>query len=135
MRDARDTEVLLRALAVWAPALEALARSVGGRESLEPLFRYIALVSLDLQLSDFRAKLRTAAPTAEGIAMTLAERLRSEGHARGKADAVLVLLRARAVAVSPDVEQRIQACAEVDVLDRWLVRAATARDVLELFDA
>ena len=71
--------------------------------------------------------------------MTLAERLRSEGHARGKAegkaDAVLVLLRARSVAVSPAAERRIQACAEVDVLDRWLVRAATARDVLELFEA
>lgn len=135
MRDARDTRVLLQALARWAPTLEALANDPHGHAALTPLFRYIALVSVDLQLSDFRARLRTTAPTAEGIAMTLAERLRSEGLAQGKAEAVLVLLRARAVAVPAVAEQRIRACTESDLLDRWLVRAPTVTHVRELFEA
>ncbi len=137
MRDARDTAMLLRTLARWAPALEALAGSVPGKNALYVLLRYVALVSRDLQLADFRAKLRGIAPTAEAIAMTLAERLRAEGHARGeakgKADAVLVLLRGRGLHVPPDAEQRIQACADPEVLDRWLVRAASASDPSELF--
>ena len=139
MRDARDTSVLLQALADWAPALEALANGPHGHEALTPLFRYIALVSVDLRLSDFRAKLRATAPTAEGIAMTLAEQLRSEGlaqgKAEGKAEAVLVLLRARAVTVPAAAEQRIRACTESELLDRWLVLAPTVTHVRELFEA
>jgi hypothetical protein len=52
---------------------------------------------------------------------------KAEGEARGKADAVLVILRARAIDVSDPERMRILACADVAKLDQWLVQALTAQ--------
>ena len=85
MRDARDGALLLQRLVDWLGQLEELARAPGGERALAPLLHYVATVSLDLQLEQFRAILRERAPAAESITMTIAEQLRAEGEARGEA--------------------------------------------------
>ncbi len=62
---------------------------------------------------------------------------RAEGEARGEAvgeaRAVLLVLKARGLAASEEVRQRLLACKDIAQLDRWAERAATVSDVGELF--
>jgi hypothetical protein len=53
----------------------------------------------------------------------------AQGEARGRAHALLGVLSARGIAVPDDVRARISACADLDLLDRWLASAVTARDI------
>lgn len=46
--------------------------------------------------------------------------------ARGRAEALLVLLSARGLAVSDDARARVLACADLATLDAWVRKAATA---------
>jgi hypothetical protein len=71
-------------------------------------------------------------PKPEPWLEELIARFEARGEARGKALALIRLLQRRGVAYSADDETRITACADVNVLDDWLDRAATAvarRDV------
>ena len=66
--------------------------------------------------------------------MTTAERLRAEGEARGKADALLKLLRAKFPhAVDATVESRVQA-ASLATLDNWFERGLSADDLGVVFE-
>ena len=58
---------------------------------------------------------------------------RAEGEATGEARAVLKVLDARAITVSAEQKARILACANLDVLDRWIGKAVTATSADELF--
>jgi hypothetical protein len=58
---------------------------------------------------------------------------RSEGEAKGKADAVLAFLSARGIGVTDAAKERIQACDNLALLDRWIRAAATVRHAEELF--
>lgn len=58
---------------------------------------------------------------------------RSEGERAGVAQSVLTLLQARGLVVDEAVETRILACADLDVLRRWLVRAASVEAIEDLF--
>jgi hypothetical protein len=55
-----------------------------------------------------------------------ARRYFGQGKAEGKAEAVLAVLDARRIAVPDDVRDRITACVDLALLDRWLARAVTA---------
>ena len=150
MRDARDAARLLRRIVHWLPDIEALARLPNGERALEPLLRYIALVSPDLQLEQIRAILEDRAPTAEGITMTIAEKLmaegrakgraegeakgRAEGEAKGKAEAIILVLRSRGLHVDAAAQARLVSMS-IDELDASLQRAATVASVDELLDA
>ncbi len=57
---------------------------------------------------------------------------RAEGRSQGKSDAVLTVLIARGVAVSPSKRQEILACCDSERLDRWLRRAASASSAEEV---
>ncbi|MFO0760193.1 MAG: HEPN domain-containing protein [Byssovorax sp.] len=63
---------------------------------------------------------------AEGIA---------KGKAEGKAEALLSILHARGLAVSPDVEAKITRCTDPGVLDGWIRRAMNAASAEEAVDA
>jgi flagellar biosynthesis/type III secretory pathway protein FliH len=65
---------------------------------------------------------------AEGEAKGLAE-----GKAKGKVEGILVVLRARGLDVPLEVEQRIQSCTDVALLDEWLRRAAVVARTEEIF--
>lgn len=61
----------------------ANAGEVAGR--LLRLLRYIALVSDDLHLEQFRGSQKGLAPATERLTVTIAEQLRAEGEATGEA--------------------------------------------------
>lgn len=50
---------------------------------------------------------------------------RAEGKAEGKAEGILAVLAARSIAVPEAVQSAVLACADLGVLDRWMVAAAT----------
>lgn len=60
---------------------------------------------------------------------------RAEGELEAKADAVLTVLEARGLAVTPAVRERIAATTELPVLQHWLVRAATVASTDDIFGA
>ncbi len=55
------------------------------------------------------------------------------GEARGRSRAVLAVLDARGIAVPDEARARVCACRDLDQLDSWVRRAATADSVDELF--
>lgn len=58
----------------------------------------------------------------------------SQGLSQGRADAVLAVLAAKGIPVSDAVQEQIRGCKDLDVLQRWLLRAVTAttaEDVLQ----
>jgi hypothetical protein len=61
-----------------------------------------------------------------------AERQRGEQRLQqAQAEAVLLVLRTRGMPVSPELEQRIRGCADLDLLALWLQRAVTAPSAAE----
>jgi hypothetical protein len=57
-----------------------------------------------------------------------------QGRVEGSAAAVLTVLDARRIEVPADARARITSCKDLDQLDSWLRRAATANSIDELFD-
>jgi hypothetical protein len=70
---------------------------------------------------------REAAARSEGEAEG-----RAEGRAEGIAAAILRVLEARSIAVSPAQRQEISGCADLARLDHWLSRAALASSAEEV---
>ena len=60
-------------------------------------------------------------------------RLMAEGQIEGKADAVLAVLKARNVEMPEFLRKRIATCGDVEQLEIWIERAATATTIDELF--
>lgn len=58
---------------------------------------------------------------------------RAEGEAKGEAKAILAVLEARGVDVPDHARARISECTDLQQLDTWIRRAATARSVEDLF--
>ncbi len=77
--------------------------------------------------SDF-AKKYVALGRAEGVVEG-----RAEGVAEGRAEAILLLLEARGVVLGEPMRERLRACRDVAVLDRWLLRAANATREEDVF--
>lgn len=59
----------------------------------------------------------------------------ARGEARGKADALLSVLRARGWAPDEETRARIAACNDVQALDRWIARAVTEPTLDAVFAA
>jgi hypothetical protein len=59
---------------------------------------------------------------------------RDEGRAEGEASAVLAVFDARGIAAPDDARTRITGCSDLDQLDVWVRRAATAATIDDLFD-
>jgi predicted transposase YdaD len=131
LRDARNAEQLLNNLATWGQAFGEALRTPRGMESVGVLLRYIALVTNDVQLTEFRAKIHELAPEAEEATMTLAEQWIAEGMAQGQASALSKLLALKFGELPPAYATRL-ASASLAELDAWLervLRAATLDDV------
>jgi len=56
-------------------------------------------------------------------------RAEAEGRARG----ILIVLAARGVDVPPKVREQVQSCTDIDQLNIWIDRAATATSLDEVF--
>jgi hypothetical protein len=64
----------------------------------------------------------------------LIERGVQQGLARGRAECILRLLAARGVPVQEEVRQRILACTDLALLDRWFDRALNATSLSAVLD-
>jgi hypothetical protein len=58
---------------------------------------------------------------------------KTQGEAKGRAEAILAVLEARGVRVSDEARARILACTDAVQLDSWLRKAATATTVDQVF--
>jgi hypothetical protein len=63
------------------------------------------------------------------------EDVRAEGRAEGIVEAVLTLLRGRGLTVDAAVEERLRACHDREVLQRWLLKAAQVARADLIFDS
>jgi hypothetical protein len=57
-----------------------------------------------------------------------------QGEATGEARAVLAILDTRGVKVPDETRARIASCTDLDQLDTWVRRAATANKIQDLDD-
>jgi hypothetical protein len=57
------------------------------------------------------------------------------GRAQGEAAMVLRVPTARGFTVTDDIRQRVQACTDLDQIEAWGDRAATAKSLDEIFTA
>jgi Uma2 family endonuclease len=62
------------------------------------------------------------------------ESVRAEGRLEGQRDALRALLQARGLGLGPAEEARISSCHDAAVIQRWIVRAATARTAGEALE-
>jgi hypothetical protein len=62
-----------------------------------------------------------------------ARRYFEQGEAKGEAKAVLAFLDARGIEVPDELRERIVGCTDLEQLDIWVRRAATARTAQDLF--
>jgi hypothetical protein len=86
-----------------------------------------------MELSEQRAREERNQGRQEGLQEGRQEGLQ-EGEAKGTAAAILLVLKTRGVAVSPEIGQRIAACTDPAVLSRWLERAVTAQSAAEIVE-
>jgi predicted transposase/invertase (TIGR01784 family) len=77
------------------------------------------------------AEARWAEGKAEGEATGFAKG-EAVGLARGKAVAVLAILAARSIPVSPEARTAIEGCEDATMLDQWIARATTAASAEEI---
>jgi predicted transposase/invertase (TIGR01784 family) len=141
LRDARDAGQLLDNLGHWGAAFAEAARTPHGVAALAQLMRYIALVSEELQLEAFRAKIREVAPETEQAVMTIAEQIRREvsekmlreGRLQGRAEVLTKLLVLKFKSLTIEHEARI-AGATPEQLDRYVERVLTAETLDEVFE-
>jgi len=136
LRDARSGPEFLRNFTQWAEAMQEAWRAPYGVEALGQLLRYVELVCDDLQLEEFRAKLRELGPEVEQAAMTIAEQMRREGHAQGRVEERIVvltkLLSLKFGAIDAASGARIGA-ATPEQLDRYVERVLTAETLAAVF--
>jgi hypothetical protein len=130
-------------------AFAALAASVGLNEERALLYSDVILASLsevtraameelmasgNYEYQSEFAKTHQAKGRAEGRAEGEA-RGEARGKAQGEARAVLTVLDARGVVVSPEQQARILASTDLEVLERWLRKVVTVTSADELFTA
>ena len=83
------------------------------------------------ELSEQRVLAERQQGRAEGKTEGLAEGFQA-GRALGEANALLLVLRSRGVEVSAELEERIIACSDQELLAAWLQRVATVASAAEL---
>ena len=153
MRDARRRGRLLSGLRAWRTQLRAVARTPGGWEALELIFMYIAQVAGEHEAEQFFEQAQAIDSAVKEHIMTYAQKLEARGIKlgikkgealgikkgealgvlQGQRAAVIGVLEARGVVLSPEQRQRIEACESAEQLDRWVRLAATIGSADELF--
>jgi predicted transposase/invertase (TIGR01784 family) len=161
LHDARSPERLARSLRRWAGAMAELVGAPNGREALWTLFRYIAVVADDSMAATLSTALDAAEPEVKDTLMTLAEKWKAEGEAKGrtegeakgrtegeakgrtegeakgrtegKAETLRKLLTLKFGELSERAALRIASASEAE-LDRWVERVLTADTLAAVVD-
>jgi hypothetical protein len=121
----------VRELQGWVSDLRAVLDRPGGMETFQALVTYIELVA-EGPAEDLQHIMENVGPDAEEAYMTIADTLRAEGRAAGRAEALLQLLGLRFGPVPDAVAAAVRA-APTDRITAWTARvltAATLDDVL-----
>ena len=58
-----------------------------------------------------------------------------QGEVKGRAEALVAVLEARGMMLDVPARERIMCCTDSEQLQRWIVRAATASSIHEVFGA
>ncbi|MFC8595752.1 hypothetical protein [Streptomyces atroolivaceus] len=111
LRDAPDD--------IAAPIVELTAQGLGNRPAAQQ-WRNLVAVDLSFYISPLSEEIRD-----EG---------RAEGEARGRAEDILLVFDERGIDVPDGIRNTITGCRDLDVLRRWLRRAATAATADEILD-
>ncbi|WP_203186653.1 hypothetical protein [Streptomyces pratensis] len=111
LRDAPDD--------IAAPIVELTAQGLGNRPAAQQ-WRNLVAVDLSFYISPLSEEIRD-----EG---------RAEGEARGRAEDILLVFDERGINVPDGIRSRITGCRDLEVLRRWLRRAATATSADGIFD-
>jgi hypothetical protein len=138
-----------RRVARWAARAASVRGPLGTRLELRPVVLYLGREAVEALLDPEHPELAWLAAwamhrrhgfrkfrlelEARGEARGEAKG-KAEGKAEGKQEALLLLLSTRELPVSSAQRRRIQGCTDLEVLDRWIQRAArasSADDVLE----
>jgi hypothetical protein len=98
------------------------------------LYSNVVLAALPAAAHHYLGALVTAGTFPREYQSALVRRYVGQGRAEGEAAAVLTVLDARGIEVPADARARITSCTDLDQLDSWLRRAATANLIDELFD-
>lgn len=123
-----------------------------GLANLATLSYYILIVNRMIGSEDLGAYMQDhLGAEAKDAVLTAGERLiqkgriegriegrnegRNEGKAIGARRSVLAVFEARSLTVPDDVQQRIQKCADIDTLERWLQRAVVVESAADIFEA
>ena len=84
LRDARDPVKLLQDFEHWGALMTEASQAPSGMEAIRQLMRYLALASPNLNMAEFRAKIRKYLPKAETELMTIYEQAHQEGLQAGR---------------------------------------------------
>ncbi|MFO0626448.1 MAG: hypothetical protein U0325_12615 [Polyangiales bacterium] len=150
----REAEVLLAARAPELAVFAAWAvHDQRGRDAQEIVRAVVAEVDAvpDMQLRDTLSRAiismlgddllavieemmmeRLEIPESPGF-KALRRKIEAIGEARGEARALLTVLSARRLMVDDAARARIEGCDDAALLNRWIERAATAKDLDEVF--
>lgn len=79
--------------------------------------------------------MRACGKAVKEMYVTIADDLRAEGRAVGKAEALLQVLEHRALPAPVALRERVLGTADESLLQRWLGRALTADSLAAVFDA
>lgn len=100
------------------PLVELTAQGLGNRPAAQQ-WRNLVAVDLSFYKSFMAEEIRD-----EG---------RTEGRTEGIAQGILLFLAQAGVDVSDEARERITTCGDLDTLNRWLLRAPTARSAEDVF--
>jgi predicted transposase YdaD len=136
LRDARDAERLFHNLGEWASAFREALQAPYGTQAVELLLRYIALVTGNVNLERFRAKIIEHVPEAEETVVTIAEEQQAIGRQQGLQQGRVQLLEKQLTLkfgqLPADTRGRLEA-ADAEQLDRFAERILTAASLDEVF--
>jgi hypothetical protein len=146
-RAADDVELaVLSAVVHGNESVELVMRTVEALDAVHSLDDMQRAVYFDLVLGALRSATRAAVEAAMSqgkyeFKSDFAKRYiavgrdegRVEGRAEGVADALLRMLSARGITVDEASSARIRSCRDVEILGRWIDRAATASTLEHVF--
>jgi hypothetical protein len=116
-------DLLTEPLGIAVPEFQTVRVSPGDLTDVKPTeYRADAVVTLNV------AEDPVFAVVVE-VQLSVDEQREAKGKAEGKAEDVLAILDARNIPVPDDVRVKIAACTDVDQLDTWIRRAATAATI------
>lgn len=124
MAHGRDEESVAVAVA------RAAAKGIEGFDR-ERWVLYFGLI--ESSLSDAARKAFAMLPEGQQFFSESQRRSYNEGRVQARAEAVVSFLEARGLAITDEQRKRILACTELEMLERWVRKAATVKTTDELF--